>query len=98
MKVLHANVLVEETLTKKDSKVIISLDEKPDNETVYTPTFKILDFGPEVDSEIGLKKGDVPCFASWGTPVFVKIVEGKPGDAKLVRHAIYDVKSIVAID
>lgn len=98
MKPLHQNVLVEETLTKNSSPIIMSSDEKPEDENVYTPTLKVLQVGPDVPKECKLKTGDIPCISKWSEPSYMKIVKGKPGDLKIVRHVVYDVKSIVAID
>lgn len=96
MKVLGKNVLVEETLLKKDSQ-ILHIEEKPENSMVYQRKLKILDLGPECPTDY-MKPGDIPVVTNWSEPSFVKVVEGEQGDYKIVRHLIFNYELIIAID
>lgn len=95
MKVLSKNVLIEQTLIKKQ-KNIITLDSKPEDNNVYESSLKILGFGKDVQEEF--KVGDIPVITKWAEPAVIKVIKGENGDNEIVRHLIYPCDQIIAID
>lgn len=98
IKVIGNNVLVEETLTKKSNGIQL-LNEDASNENVYTSEMVIIDFSPEgVGFSRHLAIGVKPIIIHYAEPLATKVIEGKAGDEKIVRHLIYSLEHIVGID
>ena len=97
-KALGKNVIVEQVLEKK-SKLFMSPNEAPDNEDVYTITSsKVIKVSEPLAKEGVIAKGDIPYFDKYAEPRNLKTIEGKPGDEKIVRLAVFSRDNIVAID
>lgn len=98
MKALGNNVLIEQTCTKKQNKIILA-NQKEDNDNLYLITMRIVGLGegPECKAS-GLSEGDIPVLATWAEPLALKVTSGKSGDEVIMRQAIFHVGQIIATD
>jgi len=92
MKVLKNAVLIEKTMIKKKSRIILS--DKSEDDEKYDITYKILKLGPDVDADI--KVGDIPVFHDYSQLMAAKVIERTKN--KIVGTLIVFQDDIIAID
>lgn len=85
------NVLVKETLTKKSNNIILDVNKAEDKD-VYIAVGIVVSVGEEAKE---IKTNQEVLFKDFASPSYVEHVEGKKGDQKIVRYAIYD-KGMIA--
>jgi hypothetical protein len=93
MKVIGARVLVEETMTKKRSK-IITLDNKDPN--TFDVDMIILALGNGCPKDTIVKPGDIPILESFTDTNTKKIIEATKN--KVVTQFIVNYENIAGID
>lgn len=93
-KVLGNRVLVEQTMTKKVSKIVLTKDQQanPDNFEIER---KVIMLGDEVEPG-KIEVGDIPVFGKYATEDSIKIIS--KDDEKMVAHLVMHVENIVGID
>lgn len=92
MKVLGKRVLIEQTLTKKESKIIMA---GKNNEDSFNTSYKVLALGPECPTD-EIKIGDIPIFGKYGEPQSIKILE--KSEEKMIAHIIVPYDDIIGIE
>ena len=92
MKVLGKRILVEETMTKIERKVILTpgKDQEPDN---YEIKRKVIDVGEDVYT---VNIGDIPIFGTYSQPAAIKTIS--KDDKGMVVHCVYDLDNVVAVE
>lgn len=102
MKVVGERVLVEQILTKKQSKIILSEADKKNKEMGFDAKFTVLQLGskcPKGEDEIQV--GDNPIFSKNVTFEGVKVIEEKKEGGQLVKsvaHVIVHYEDILGAD
>jgi hypothetical protein len=95
MKVLGKKVLIEQTMTKKESKIILMNKDKKDEETFDT-TFKVIQMGSECPvGEVAV--GDTPIFSKYVDFHGAKVIE-EVKDKKVIIHTIVHFEDIIGIE
>lgn len=95
MKVLGKRILVEQVMTKKDSK-IIRLDGS-DKKDSFDVNFKVIALGPECPTEKdSIKVGDTPIFGTHTQFEGMKVL--KKDDKGMVTHVIVHYDDIIGLD
>lgn len=92
MKVLGKRILVEETMTKIERKVILTpgKDKEPDN---YEIKRKVIDVGEDVNTIV---VGDIPIFGTYSQPAAIKTIS--KDDKGMIVHCVYDLDNVVAVE
>ena len=93
-KVLGNRVLVEEIITSEESVLILTDEQKKDNDKV-TIERKILMLGDEV-AQGRLEIGDIPVFSKYAMPDSVKVVT--KSEKRLEVQIVMHVDNIVGLD
>lgn len=94
MKVIGRRVLVEQTMTKKQTKIILTGKSAP--EETFDITFKVLQLGEECPEGI-INIGDVPIFTKHVDFHGAKIIE-EVKDVKTVLHTIVFYDEIIGVE
>ena len=94
MKVIGKRVLIEQTLTKKQTKIILSGKSAP--EETFDITFKVLQLGEECPQDV-INVGDVPIFAKHVDFHGAKVVE-ELKDVKTILHTIVYYDEIIGVE
>ena len=92
MKVLGKRVLVEQKMTKKESKIIMA-ESASDNQK-FDIEFKIVQLGKDVDADI--KIGDKPIFGQHTQFEGIKVLE--KDDKGMTANVIVHQDDIIGID
>lgn len=88
-KVFDKRVLVEEIITKKETKIILKEDSK---DVEYEITQKVIGIAPNVE---GINIGDIPCISTFVKPHYTEQIE--KSENKAVYHNIYYLHDIAGI-
>lgn len=97
-KVLGNRVLVEQIMTKKESSLILTKEQKQDTDNFHMER-KIIMLGDEV-AKGRLEIGDIPIFGKYAVEESIKIVEkiDTKTEYKMIAHIIMHVENIVGLD
>lgn len=93
-KVLGNRVLVEQIMTKKNSKLLLTPDQQT-NPDHFDIERKIIMIGDEVAAN-RLEIGDIPVFSKYGEADSIKIISKT--DEKMISHLVMHVENIVGLD
>ncbi len=91
MRLLKNYVCIEQTMKKKDSKII--LDASADQKDKFEFSFKIIGLGPDC---VGIQIGDIPIFEQHVQFQGAKIIE--KDDNGMITHTIVHQDSIIALE
>lgn len=94
MKVVGRRVLVEQTMTKKQTKII--LPGKTSSEDQYDITFVVLQLGEDCPKDI-INVGDIPIFTKHINFEGVKMIEEEK-DVKRTLHTIVYYDDIIGVE
>lgn len=94
MKVLGKRVLIEQTMVRKKSALLLE-NKDPNSIDNFDMSQKIIQVGS--DCPIGeINEGDTPILGKYSEPSAVKVIE-KSQD-KMITHIIMDYDNIVGVD
>ena len=94
MRVLGKKIVVEQVMTKKQSK-IIRLDKE--NKEQFEVSMKVVQLGPECPvDETSVKVGEIPIISPFAQVYGAKVLE--KSDERMSSHIIYDYDDVVGID
>lgn len=96
MKAIKDYLLVTQTFTKKKESKIITLGDKPTEDT-YDITLEVKQLGKGL-TDVEVEVGDKILLNTYANPIRVNKISGKPGDQTVINEVLYHYDDVVGLE